>query len=204
MAQDQLLSDTTPAAPQEAPETTLSDDIAEVAPDTTAEDFDLLAFAKGMRPNRAKVTLTFKAHLVPVMQDLVDKITAADARGEDFTDLLAEYERVREDFDAHRKDIVVEARSTDWTNELKRQAKKQGLDLSKPDDLLTITLRSVAGHIVSPTKGVGPDAVRAIYEANEVEYQKLLEAVARVDNAAAQAPVVPGFSLKSSTRNRSS
>lgn len=172
-------------------------DIETAAPGEQAEDFDFASWVDGVRPNRVRVVLSQKNHLIPQMDALIDRIeSAAD---EDVDALVAEYEELRAEWEQSRRTLIVEARSSDRLQAIAKAAKKQGLDPQKPDDIKTVVYRQVADQIVSPA-GVKPESIRALYEANEVEGDKLFRACKTANNATA---VAPGLSQKPSGTRRS-
>lgn len=192
--------------PLAAPSAVTDDDAAlgiEDATQTVApEDFDFAAFVEGARPGRRAITLSMRGDLIAEMELLIGRIEDAEKRGDNAAvdALLGEYEQTKGEYLAARRAIIVEARSTEWLQNLQKQAKKQhGLDPKKPGDNLTIMLRQMAGQIVHPTQGVTVEALRRLYETSEVELDKLWRAC---QSANSTSGVVPGFSRRSSATNR--
>lgn len=163
--------------------------IEDVAHDVAPEDFDFAAFVEGARPGRRAVTLTMRSDLIAEMELVIDRIEAAENAGEPIDDLLAEYQQLRATFDASRRKVIVEARSTEWLRKIERDAKKRHkLDPKKPEDAVTIMLRQIAGQIVHPTKGVTVEALRHLAETAEPEIDKLFRACQSANRTTGVAP----------------
>ena len=193
-------SDTAPDAPLAAPvspeDTALG--IEEVAHDQAPEDFDFTAFIEGSRPGRRRVTLSMRGDLIAVMEAAVTRAEQAEKVGDqDGLDrAVADYEQAKATYEANRRPIVVEARGTEWLQNIEKQAKKQhGLDPKKAQDRITIMLRQIAGQIVHPTKGVTVEALRHLYETNEPEIDKLWRACQSANRGTS---VMPDFSHRPS------
>lgn len=174
--------------------------IEAVEHDVAPEDFDFAEFVGGARPGRRAVTLSPRGDLIAEMQVLADR--AARATDDDVPALLEEYEALKAAYEGSRRTIVVEARSSEWLADLHKRLKKQfKLDLSKPGDRVTLMLRQVAEQIVLPTRGVTPEALRSLYEANEVEFDKLWRACDSANRATGVVPDFPSSSRGRSVRN---
>jgi hypothetical protein len=174
-------------------------DIVEVAHDVTPEDFDFGAFVEGARPGRRAVTITTRPDLIAEMELIIGRVEALEAEaakvGEEpdadaIEALVADYKTARDAYEASRRTVIVEARSTEWLAKVEKDAKKRyRLDPKKnPQDARTILLRQIAGQIVHPTQGVTPEALRHLMETAEPELDKLFRACQMVNRTPGVAP----------------
>ncbi|MEE6273522.1 hypothetical protein V2J56_09205 [Georgenia sp. MJ206] len=186
------------------------DEIREVAHDVAPEDFDFAEFVSGARPGRRAVTLTMRSDLIAEMELIIGRLEAIEAAAAKagtepdeaaVNELAADYQEIRATYEASRRTVIVEARSTEWLRKVERDAKKHhGLDAKKnPADGVTIMLRQIAGQIVHPTQGVTVEALRRLSETSEPEIDKLFRAC-RTANASTG--VAPDFSQSRSATTR--
>lgn len=175
--------------------------IEDVAHDIAPEDFDFATFVEGARPARRRVTISTREDLIAEMERIVTLIERAETAGESIDDLVGEYEQVRATYEAGRRPIIVEARSTEWLRKVEKDAKKRHkLDPNKPEDAATIMLRQIAGQIVHPTNGVTVPALRTLLENAEPQIDKIFRACQSANRAGGG--VAPDFSRSPSGRTR--
>lgn len=176
--------------------------IEDATTETSPEDFDFGAFVEGARPGRRRVTLTMRPDLIAVMEAAITRAEAAEKAGDQdaLNRAVADYEAARATYDASRRPVIVEARSTEWIQNIEKRGKKDhGLDVKKGEDRVTLLLRQIAGQIVHPTKGVTVEALRHLYEVSEPEIDKLYRACASANRGGG---VAPDFSRASSASSR--
>jgi hypothetical protein len=195
-------TETAPDAPlaavsQQDADLGIEDATRSVAP----EDFDFAAFVEGARPGRRAVTLSPRGDLIAEMERIIGRIEkAGDTEAVDA--LVAEYEQTKAEFESSRRVFVVEARSSEWIKNVERTAKKQHkLDPGKSEDRLTIMLRQIAGQVVIPS-GVTAEGLRKLYEASEVEVDKLWRACQSANSTSGVVPDFPGTSRRRSAGNQ--
>lgn len=197
--------ETVPDAPLGVPAVTDDDaeyGIEDATVETTPEDFDFAAFVEGARPGRRRVTLTMRPDLIAVMEAAITRAEAAEKAGDHagIDAAVADYEQARATYEASRRPVIVEARSTEWIQNIEKRGKKDhGLDPKKAEDRVTLLLRQIAGQIVHPTKGVTVEALRHLYEVSEPEIDKLYRACASANRGAG---VAPDFSRQPSVPSR--
>jgi hypothetical protein len=157
------------------------DTSVDVSPVVTPENFDLAEWAAGVRPTQRSVKLYPNAHLIARMDELADKIDNAP-EGADVDALIDEFETVREQF---REGVwfTVEKRSSEWIqHQRSTTAKRLGIKLDEDFDAensadnITLMLHQLAEQVVRP-RGVTPDMLRSMYDANEGELVKLSNAM---------------------------
>lgn len=172
------------------------DGIEDVTEEPTEEDYDFLAFVKGVRPTRRAVTIYQRNDVREMVDVLEEKIKVAKKAGEDTTEdeeLLAE--AAAEILGSGRR-VVVEARSSDWVQQFRKDMKARGVDpFSKKasDEARRMMMEKyinefIAAHIVHPTQGISAAAVAALAKGNEQEAEKLHQAVRSADGERGVSP----------------
>lgn len=151
----------------------------------TPEGFDLDEWVAGIRPTRRSVRLYPQAHLIARMEELAGRIDRLPD-GPEVNRLVDEFEATKVQF----KDGVwftVEKRSSEWVNDFRE---KKVAELSFPEELdstqvLTLALHQVAAQTIAPP-GVTYRHMRAIWEANEGEVNKLIVALTAANTVLAE------------------
>lgn len=143
------------------------------SPEVTPENFDLDGWLAGIRPTRRSVKLHAEGHLIARLEELAERIDAAP-EGVDVDELIAEFERVRDQFNTGVW-FTVEKRSSEWSKRFRKDlSKRHNL---KPDDNegdnIIATLHQLAEQIVTPT-GITYQHLRDMLDANEGELNKLI------------------------------
>lgn len=180
-----------------------------VAP--TPEDFDLAGFMLGVRPTRRAVQLFPHAHLIARLEQLAARIDAAP-EGADVDDLIAEFEQVKDQFEAGIW-FEVEKRSSEWVTRFEDDLVRELHLVKKPrgggqkpqlseTDQTTVTLHRLAAQIVSPA-GVTYEMLRQMLEHNEGELAKLMVCMTMANNELAESAEVltRDFSSRRSAKN---
>ena len=177
--------------------------------------FDLSAFIGGIRPTRRTVTLHMRADLVGEMDEIAQRIDGLPD-GPEVDALLERFEEARQGFLAATTYWTVERRSSEWlTKRWADYARANSITLDKNGDTsdrqartLLLTDQLVGQLVGVKTESGQPlpgtvtfDALRALAEANEGEFNKLLYAMSDANMAMAQAAKVltRDFSPRSST-----
>lgn len=170
----------------------------------TAAAFDLDAFLGGMRPTRRTVKLHERADLIGVMDELANRIESA-LETENVDDLIDQFVTARETFEAGVTYWTVEKRSSEWIKANRQdyaRAHKINLDESddaiNPSEGLDLLFNQLVGQIVEVKRADGAVAeqpvtaerIRAMYDANEGEVNKLAAALHDVTHAIAQSAKV--------------
>lgn len=194
---ERSLADEAPALPP------VEDD----TPDVTPEDFTFDDFLAGARPTRRRARLFMRADLIADMEQLADEIGDLDEGDERVAPLVERYEQVKADFDASGRWFSVEKRSSEWVAKFRRDTAKR-LDIALDGDgdaatmeeARTLGLHQLAEQIVTPA-GATYDGLRALYERNEGEVNKLFLAMRLANEQMAESAQVvgPDFSPKPST-----
>lgn len=166
------------------------------------EDFDFGAFVEGARPTRRAVRVAMRADLLEVLDSIVLAVEDAERQDdqERVDELLEEYERTKAAFEASRRRIVVEGRSSQWRRRQLKRFEREGLTQpgkKAPAEAHTAytqetLLRLLAGQIVHPTKGVTVEALRHLLETNEPALNQIWQAAE--DASSKVAAVSPDFS----------
>lgn len=193
---DESLIDDDPTA--ENPEAALIEDdgIEDATEALNEEDYDFLAFVQGVRPTRRAVMIYQRNDMRELVDTLQEKITVSKMAGHDTAEdeeLLAE---AAEEIVGSGKRVVVEAKSTDWVNQFRKDMKARGVDPfnKKASDEARSMMMSkylneyIAAHIVHPTTGISPDALAVLAENSETEVNKLHEAVRAADSERGVSP----------------
>lgn len=211
MSDESLIDEPTPDdnEPEVVEESiTGDDDIEDVTEPPSEDDYDFAAFVAGVRPTRRAVML-YQNNDVRADYDLLkEKIEMKRAAGEDVSEdqeLLAE---VAGELIGSGRKVIVEARSSDWVKQFRKDMKKRGIDLSKEkvsDEARAMMTTQfvnefIAAHIVYPRTGISADAIAALSQANEQEVERLHQAVRSADG---ERGVSPDFLRAHSAGSRS-
>lgn len=211
MSDESLIDEPTPDSddPEVAEESIVDDEGIEDATEVQSEDdYDFAAFVQGVRPTRRAVML-YQNNDVRADYDLLkEKIEMKRAAGEDVSEdqeLLAE---VAAELIGSGRKVIVEARSSDWVKQFRRDMKKRGIEPSKEKAseearamMMTQFINEfIAAHIVYPRTGISADAIAALAEANEQEVERLHQAVRSADG---ERGVSPDFLRAHSAGSRS-
>lgn len=211
MSDESLIDEPTPDdnEPEVVEESiTGDDDIEDVTEPLSEDDYDFAAFVAGVRPTRRAVML-YQNNDVRADYDLLkEKIEMKRAAGEDVSEdqeLLAE---VAGELIGSGRKVIVEARSSDWVKQFRKDMKKRGIDLSKEkvsDEARAMMTTQfvnefIAAHIVYPRTGISADAIAALSQANEQEVERLHQAVRSADG---ERGVSPDFLRAHSAGSRS-
>lgn len=169
-----------------------------------AATFDLDAFLGGMRPTRRTVKLHERADLIGVMDELANRIESAPA-DVDVDDLIDRFVEARAAFLSGVTYWTVEKRSSEWISDSRRAyAKEHGIKLNADDSTddsksgLAMLLNQVVGQVVEVKDADGAildrpvtfDLLRAMYDVNEGEVNKLVVAIEDANTAIAQSAKV--------------
>lgn len=175
------------------------DEIEDVSPELVEEDFDFGALVEGILPTRKRVRIYPNGHLLGQVEELVERIDAAESDDEAAA-LLEQFETLN----ARMRQavvIVVEGRSSERLSEIEREAYRGGVpnpakiaarlaksklpeDHPKRDEMqadadrgvMEVMLRQIADQIVHPTKGVSVDALKALRAKAEPELDRIYRA----------------------------
>lgn len=197
---DHSLIDDDPTDDETAPEEgDLTDEdygIEDATEEQDAEDYDFLAFVRGVRPTRRAVTIYQRGDMRELIDVLEEKIRVAKMAGAD----TAEDERLLADAAAEvlgsGRRVVVEARSSDWVKQFRKDMKARGIDpfnKKASDEGRSVMMTKyvnelIAGHIVYPTTGISAEAIAALAENSETEVDMLHRAVRAADGQRAVSP----------------
>lgn len=209
MSDESLIDDPTvdPDEPDEAPLVD-DDDIEDVTVEPTEDDYDFAAFVAGVRPTRRAVML-YQNNDVRADYDLLkEKIEMKRAAGEDVTEdqeLLAE---VAAELIGSGRKVIVEARSSDWVKQFRKDMKKRGIEPGKEkasDEARAMMATQfvnefIAAHIIYPRTGISAETIAALAKNNEQEVERLHQAVRLADG---ERGVSPDFLRAHSAGSRS-
>ena len=176
----------------------------DTSPPLDAATFDMDALLGGMRPTRRTVKIHERADLLSVMDELADRIESAPA-DENVDDLIDQFVTARDGFHAGVTFWTVEKRSSEWikdNRETYAKAHKVNLDdegdATDVKDALAMLLNQLVGQIVEVKRADGTvseqpitfERLRAMYDTNEGELNKLAAALHDVTNSIAQSAKV--------------
>ncbi len=196
------------------PEQDLSTFLRDTSPEVTPATLDSSAFLAGVRPTRRSVEIVERADLVGDMERLAQLYAEADEADDDEAceRLATEFETVSAAFHSSKRWYTVEKRSSEWIEGFREKViteydldpgawEKRAEGATQKRARMTVLLHQLAAQIVSPS-GTSADDLRALYEANEGELNKLLVAMEYANNRIAESAKVatPGFSLRRSER----
>ena len=172
------------------------------APLPSPEDFDIAGWLSGVRPTRRAVKLYARADVLARMEEISG--TVADLPDDEIDDLLAEFEQLREAFEASARWFVVEARSPEWVEDYQRTA-KQAMGIKKDPgerQKVAILLGQLAEQIVTP-EGVEVAHLERLHEVNAGELNKLVVAMTMANGQVAESAKVLtlDFSSRRSVRD---
>lgn len=200
--------------PLSAPASPATAGIVDTSPDIDAATFDLAGFIGGVRPTRRTVALYGRADLVGAMDEAANRYDHAQDDDE-AERCLSIYEQAKAAFLASVTHWTVEKRSSEWIADRWEQYAKAHsipLDDGETKDLkarLRLLTDQLAGQVVevkdhagnTVARDVTADDLRALYDANEGEFNKLLYAMTDANASFAQSARVltRDFSRKSST-----
>lgn len=187
--------------------------IEDTSPPLDPATFDMEAFTLGMRPTRRTVKLYARSDLIGTLDALADEIESIPD-GEDVDDLVAEFDRVKAEYLASWARWTVEKRSSEWvTKRWADYAAAHDIRLDKDGDTDNLIHRralitdQLVGQIVAVRSADGRDLgvptheqVAALYDANELEFNKLVYAMTDANSSMGSSARVltRDFSLRSS------
>jgi hypothetical protein len=180
-----------------------------------AATFSPLAFLDGFRPTRRTVKLHERADLIGDLDEIANRIDSLPEDA-DVDDLIAEFHRVRDIFQASVCFWTVERRSSEWVTERwATYAREHGIkldsdgDTDNPKHRLNLLIDQLVGQIIEVKdlngrvveQNVNHERLRRLYDSNEGELNKLLFAQQDANTSLAQSAKVltRDFSLRSST-----
>ena len=200
---DESLIDDPNASPDEPEQPLVAEDddiddpdIEDATEEPDEEDYDFLAFAQGVRPTRRAVML-YQMNDVRADYDLLkEKIDLKRSAGEDTKEDEALLAEVAAELIGSGRKVIVEARSSDWMRQFRKDMKKKGVDPSK--DKMSDEARAmmtekwinelIAAHIVYPKTGISAEAIETLSQNNEQEVEKLHVAVRAADGERGVSP----------------
>lgn len=152
------------------------------------QDFDLAAFIGGVRPTRRSVRIHARADLIGRLEQIADRIDALPD-GAEVDALIDEAERMQAEFAAGVW-FTIEKRSSEWVKHFRDDtAKTYGLDPESEDGRVSLLLHQLAAQIITPS-GVTYDHLRAMFDTNEGELNKLIVALTMANEQIAEAAKV--------------
>lgn len=179
---DESLGDVTP---EPATHEDFIDDVTDLP---APEDYDFAAMVAGVKPNRARVRIRPRSDLYARLQELGEEIQAVPSDEDVPDDLLDEWAALKAEYDKTFV-VVIEGRTSDWVRQFRKEVKARGInpdrkglsDAERAAQTERLTNAQIAAQIVHPTKGVTEESVAALAAANEVEANKLFQAVLQVN-----------------------
>lgn len=198
-----------------APATRETAGITDTTPPLDPQTFDLGGFIGGVRPTRRTVALYGRADLIAAMDEAANRYDLAQDDDE-AAQCLDIYERAKAAFLASVTHWTVEKRSSEWIEDRwAAYAQANGLKLDKDGsaanlrDKLRFLIDQLAGQVVEVkdhdgntiARDVTHESLRALYDTNEGEFNKLLYAMQDANASFAHMAKVltRDFSRKSST-----
>lgn len=203
---ERSLADALPVADPEATGNSTGSQVVDSTLAVSVEDFSFEDFLAGARPTRRSTLLYMRADLIGPLEELAQRIETTDD-GAEADRLVAQFQPLHQQFRDSGRWFTVEKRSSEWERKFRTDtAVRLGIKLdadgatTNREDGLTMAFEQCAAQIVIPSK-VTADGLRALFETNEGEFNKIFLAVRLANQEMAETVKVvgPDFSPRPST-----